>query len=49
MMLVLRYGDRRTPASEGLKRVAKRGHRGDRAAAALQRPLLGAYPMQKWL
>ena len=37
MMLVLRYGDRRTPAIKGLKRVSKPGHRVYRAAAEIGR------------
>jgi len=35
--LVLRYGDRRRPAIEGIKRISKPGHRVYRGAAELPR------------
>jgi small subunit ribosomal protein S8 len=37
MMLVLRYGERRTPAIKGLKRVSKPGHRVYRGAEEIGR------------
>lgn len=37
LMLVLRYGNRRRPAIEGIKRVSKPGHRIYRGAAELPR------------
>ncbi len=37
LLLVLRYGDRRRPAIEGIKRISKPGHRIYRGAAELPR------------
>ena len=37
LKLVLRYGDRRKPAIDGLKRISKPGHRVYRGAAELKR------------
>jgi small subunit ribosomal protein S8 len=37
LMLVLRYGNRRRPAIEGIKRISKPGHRIYRGAAELPR------------
>jgi small subunit ribosomal protein S8 len=37
LMLVLRYGDRRAPVIQGLKRISKPGHRIYRGAAEIQR------------
>lgn len=37
LTLVLRYGDKRTPAIQGIKRVSKPGHRVYRGAAELPR------------
>jgi small subunit ribosomal protein S8 len=37
LTLVLRYGDRRTPAIQGVRRVSKPGHRVYRAAGELGR------------
>jgi len=37
LMMVLRYGDRRRPAIEGIKRISKPGHRIYRGAAELPR------------
>jgi len=37
LTLVLRYGDRRTPAITGIKRVSKPGHRVYRGASEIQR------------
>lgn len=37
LMLVLRYGDRRMPAIQGLRRISKPGHRIYRAASEIGR------------
>ena len=37
LMLVLRYGDRRTPAIQGVRRISKPGHRVYRGASELPR------------
>jgi small subunit ribosomal protein S8 len=37
LMIVLRYGDRRTPAIQGLRRVSKPGHRIYRGSSDLPR------------
>ncbi len=37
LMLVLRYGDRRAPAIQGLRRISKPGHRVYRGASDLKR------------
>jgi small subunit ribosomal protein S8 len=37
LMLVLRYGERRAPVIQGLRRISKPGHRVYKAAANIQR------------
>ncbi len=37
LLLVLRYGERRTPVIQGLKRISKPGHRVYRGASELKR------------